>query len=75
MTNEEFENEIISRLVEIRALYKKHCPNAFVEGDDASGYLSLTIFNDAVLFQNGGKKIREKYGIDDISGFKSINNF
>ena len=73
MTDAEFSNEVLARLEDIRALYKKHCPKAFVEGDDQSGYLSLTIFNDAIFFGNGSRETTTRYGINRISGFRRIN--
>ena len=73
MTDEEFKTEVLSRLEDIRALYKKHCPNAFVEGKEQSGYMSLTIFNHSVSFGNGSMRTCKEDGIPYISAYREID--
>ena len=58
MTQHEFEKQLEHRLLEIRNLYKQYCPEAFVDGDEFSGWLTLTVFNGHISANNEAHQVR-----------------
>ena len=50
MTRREFETALFAKLEDVQAFHKEYCPEDFVTGD---GYLSITMFKDAILCFNG----------------------